>query len=105
VSIRTGNAAHMVGCLLLADHPATDQIELVYMGMVPEARGHGWGEHVVRQAQWLCRRRGCQRLVLAVDEANDPAVRMYASCGFVSFDRKALWLLPIATKQSQLSTV
>src|SRR5262249_11638790 len=32
-----------VGCLLLADHPHHQNCELVYMGIVPEARGHGWG--------------------------------------------------------------
>jgi hypothetical protein len=31
--------ARDIGCLLLADHPQTNQWELVYMGLVPEARG------------------------------------------------------------------
>ena len=25
----------------------------MYMGIVPEARGHGWGVDLVRQAQWI----------------------------------------------------
>jgi ribosomal protein S18 acetylase RimI-like enzyme len=92
VTVGVGAETRIVGCLLLADHPSTDQVELVYMGILPEARGHAWGSHLVRQAQWLVRQSGRQRLVLAVDEANQPAVRMYAASGLVTFDRKVLWL-------------
>ncbi|HEV3025457.1 MAG TPA: GNAT family N-acetyltransferase, partial [Pirellulales bacterium] len=45
-----------VGCLLLADHPRTNHWELIYMGVVPEARGRGWGLCMTRHAQWLARR-------------------------------------------------
>ena len=71
-----------VGCLLIADWPQNDQWELIYMGVVPEARGRGYGVAVVRQAQWLAGCAGRQRLVLAVDTANEPAMRVYAAAGF-----------------------
>ena len=82
-----------VGCLLLADHPQQDQVELVYMGLVPEVRGRGWGEIVALRARqqagaW---RRG--RVVLAVDAANRPAVNLYRRAGFTAFDRRAAWIL------------
>ena len=38
---------------LLADHPEHDQAELMYMGIVPEVRGHGWGGQITRYAQWM----------------------------------------------------
>ena len=81
-----------VGCLLLADHPGDRQWELVYMGLVPEARGSGWGLDMVRHAQWLTSSAGRERLVLAVDAANDPAIKMYAAAGFHSWERRAVFL-------------
>ena len=42
-----------VGCMLLADHPEHDQCELMYLGMVPEVRGRGWGVQATRHAQWM----------------------------------------------------
>ncbi len=32
-----------IGCVLLTDHPHSNQCELIYMGLVREARGRGWG--------------------------------------------------------------
>jgi len=82
------NASDDVGCLLLSDHPENDQWELVYMGLVPEVRGRGLGIEIVRMAQWLAGRAGRERLVLAVDDANEPAKRIYAAAGFVAWDRR-----------------
>jgi mycothiol synthase len=84
-----------VGCLLLADHPQHDNWELVYMGLVPSARGSRWGQAVVRHAQWLTRQAGRERLVLAVDAANHPAVTMYTDVGFRTFGRRRVYLKSI----------
>jgi hypothetical protein len=81
-----------IGCLLLADHPRDHQWELVYMGVVPEARGHGWGVAIARHAQWLARQAGRKRLVLAVDAANLPAIAVYAAAGFVTWDHRSVYL-------------
>jgi mycothiol synthase len=79
-----------VGCLLLADHPAQDQIEIVYLGIVPECRGRGWGSALTRQAQWLAHRAGRSRVVLAVDATNRPAIAAYQSAGFAGWDRRSV---------------
>lgn len=89
------HAACDVGCLLLADHPRDGQWELVYMGLVPEVRGRGWGELVARHARRLTARAGRDRLVLAVDASNHPAVRMYARAGFLSLTRRAVMIRTI----------
>jgi ribosomal protein S18 acetylase RimI-like enzyme len=81
-----------VGCLLLADHPQHENYELVYMGVTATARGRGWGTEITRYAQWLTRRAGRPRLVLAVDAANQPAIRMYAAAGFQAFERRSVFL-------------
>ena len=71
-----------VGCLLLADYPEQENWELLYVGLVPSARGQAWGREITRHAQWLTRQARRPRLVLAVDAANEPALRMYAGLGF-----------------------
>ena len=81
-----------VGCLLLADHPEHENWELVYMGLVPSARGNDWGKEITQYAQWLTREAGRPRLVLAVDAANAPATRMYSLLGFQAWDRRSVYL-------------
>ncbi|MGE3406101.1 MAG: GNAT family N-acetyltransferase [Pirellulales bacterium] len=86
-----------IGCLLLTTHPAGLEIadsplELVYMGVVPAARGQGFGRGLVRYAQWHARRLGRRRLLLAVDASNQPAVRTYAECGFTAWAMRQVWL-------------
>ena len=80
------------GCLLLADHPEDGNYELVYMGLAASARGRGWGAHIARQAQWRTRQAGRARLVLAVDAANQPALRIYTAVGFRAWDRRSAYV-------------
>jgi ribosomal protein S18 acetylase RimI-like enzyme len=79
-----------VGCLLLADHPEQEQVEIVYLGIAPEHRGRGWGLSLTRHAQWLAYRAGRSRVVLAVDAANRPAIAAYEAAGFVGWDRRSI---------------
>ncbi len=77
-----------VGCLILADHPSHGNFELVYMGVMPRYRGKRWGVDITRFAQWRAARTGRQRLVLAVDAANVPAIDMYRSVGFQVWEQR-----------------
>lgn len=81
-----------VGCLLLADHPELDQAELMYVGLVPEARGRGWGVQVTRYAQWLAAQAQRDRIVLAVDVRNWPARNMYAETHFYAWDQRCVYV-------------
>lgn len=85
------HAGQDIGCLLLVEHPQRIW-ELAYMGLVPEARGYGWGLDLTRHGQWLARQGGASRFVLAVAASNDPALRTYAAAGMVCWDRRAAWL-------------
>jgi RimJ/RimL family protein N-acetyltransferase len=87
-----------VGCLLLADHPEHKNEELVYMGLAASERGHGWGMDVTRHAQWLTRRAGRSRLVLAVDAENGPAIKVYAAAGFRAWDRRRVYVKVFASQ-------
>ncbi|MCU0959385.1 MAG: GNAT family N-acetyltransferase [Pirellulaceae bacterium] len=81
-----------VGCLLLADHPEYQQAELMYVGLVPEVRGRGWGAQVTRYAQWLVAHARRERIVLAVDMRNWPARNMYAQTGFFAWDQRCVYV-------------
>ncbi len=79
-----------VGVLLLADHEAAKHWELLYMGLAPPARGRKLGSAVVAHAQQLAHRAGAERIVLAVDAENIPAIKMYNETGFVAWDRRTV---------------
>ncbi|RMF94593.1 MAG: GNAT family N-acetyltransferase [Planctomycetota bacterium] len=81
-----------VGCLLLADHPDTESLELVYMGLIKSARGNGWGLAATQYAQWIARQLGRRSILLAVDEANEPALHMYSKAGFCAFERRLVFM-------------
>lgn len=81
-----------VGCLLLARHDEVETWEVVYMGLALGARGAGLGIEMARHAQWLVRAAGGDRLMLAVDAANEPAIKVYAAAGFVTFDRRRVFV-------------
>jgi ribosomal protein S18 acetylase RimI-like enzyme len=81
-----------IGCLLLAAYPKNQHWELVYMGVVPEARGRGLGLALVRHAQRLAREGRATRLALAVDAANEPAMDAYETAGFTTWDRRTVYV-------------
>lgn len=84
-----------VGCLLLADHQPATHSELVYMGLVPEVRGQGWGVYLAQQAREFAAASGAQHLVLSVDAANLPALRHYQAAGFQFWEQRTILVKPI----------
>jgi GNAT superfamily N-acetyltransferase len=80
-----------VGVLLLTEHQGFGNWELVYMGVIPAARGRKYGDAIIHFALDVAARRGAERLVLAVDEVNSPALRAYERGGFVAWDRRLVY--------------
>lgn len=74
--------------LLLSRTPPTGTAELVYLGLVPSARGSGLGDLVMRQALHEVAVHGPGRLALAVDAGNAPALRLYHRNGLRKIGRK-----------------
>ena len=68
-----------------------ENMELVYMGVIPAHRGRHWGADIARHAQSVALAAGRHRLVLAVDASNGPAINMYASVGFRAWDRRRVY--------------
>ena len=89
-------AGQDIGVLLLADHCAANHRELLYMGLAPSARGQRFGCQVVRHAQHLAQAAGVERIVLAVDAENLPAIKMYNETGFTVWDRRTVFLRCVA---------
>jgi ribosomal protein S18 acetylase RimI-like enzyme len=65
------------GVLLLSRLPHADNVELVYLGLTPAARGKGLGDVMMRQALHAVAAEGLSRLSLAVDSTNTPALHLY----------------------------
>ena len=77
-----------VGAALVSTASAAGTVDVVYLGLVPKARGTGLGRALLAHA---LRAAGCERrgpASLAVDARNSPAVRLYRSVGFVSVRRR-----------------
>lgn len=80
-----------VGALILAEHPGLGNWELIYMGLAAPVRGRGWGESVVRFAIDVATQQGAERLVCAVDAANEPALNVYRRLGFIDWAERVVY--------------
>lgn len=89
-----------IGCVILAKHvmgAADDSetppiIEVVYMGLIPQARGRGRGEVLMRQAVRNAVGLGASRIILAVDRMNTPARAIYDSFGLQPMLCETVWV-------------
>lgn len=81
-----------VGAVLLNETPDAAAWEVAYLGIVPEQRRRGFGRAMALQALHAAGAIGAARLVLAVDERNTPALRLYESLGFVESERSHVLL-------------
>lgn len=70
-----------LGVLLLARLPRGDTVELVYIGLAPEARGQKIAAWLMRLALHTTWQIGIARLTLAVDSINAPALKLYYRFG------------------------
>lgn len=85
------------GVVALADSSEPATVELSYLGLVPASRGQGYGSALLGFAIRAAAGRGAGRLVVSVDERNEPAVRLYRRAGFVVTGSRAVWLAFLAS--------
>jgi ribosomal protein S18 acetylase RimI-like enzyme len=79
--------------LLLATGSKQRHAEIVYMGVVPQARGQRLGRAVLGHANLTAFRAGAEILSLAVDADNTPALNMYRDFGFSQTTQRRAWVL------------
>ena len=85
------DGAQPVGVTLLVQLIEGDW-EIVYTGVVPEARRRGFGREMLARALNQARAGGAEQLTLSVDGRNTPAWDLYRSAGFTAVDRRAVYL-------------
>jgi RimJ/RimL family protein N-acetyltransferase len=84
--------ANRVGVLQLAPADEEGDFELLYMGLVPQARGQGLGRELAQCAVSIAAALGGTRLHLSHDVRNRSAGRAYTQLGFRETKRRAVWL-------------
>jgi len=70
-----------MGVVLMSRIPQSDAMELVYLGLPPQARGRGLGIFLMKQVFFLILRNQRRKLSLAVDSKNEPALKLYYRFG------------------------
>ena len=89
------------GAVLLNPFPALRTVELVYLGLAPEARGRGLGRQLLRHALRLLAGGSARTLTLAVDRRNAPALALYRAEGMrLALQRVAL-IRPFPTEEAR----
>jgi ribosomal protein S18 acetylase RimI-like enzyme len=81
-----------VGVLLLTDLPEMDSWDVCYVGVVPEARGRGYGRELMAKALLEAKAAGVSQVTLAVDARNEPAWQLYRRLGFEPVERREVLL-------------
>ncbi len=86
-------AGRPVGVLLMSLVHEGRAAELVYLGLAPSARGRRIGRSLLEHGMTLARQHGAERMLLAVDQRNTPALRLYASLRFVAVTRRTAMVM------------
>ena len=80
------------GVLITARTAFRTSLEVVYVGLVPQARGKGLGRLCVHHAIQRARDLALAQVSLAVDAANHSACRLYNAMGFATHTTKSVWI-------------
>jgi ribosomal protein S18 acetylase RimI-like enzyme len=86
-----------VGVLMMTAMPESGDWEVAYMGVVPEARGHGFGREMLLHALSEARAADAPSVTLSVDARNQPAWNLYRSLGFEPYDQRIVYLAQLAS--------
>lgn len=78
------------GCLLTSVHDETT-LEVVYLGVVPELRGRKIGSLLLQFLSDYCLANRIERVLLAVDLRNSPAIKIYEKFGFKKIGEAEVW--------------
>lgn len=81
------------GVLILSDNEEDEQIEVVYLGVLPSLRGRSYGAAAVDRAKRIAAERGRRRVTLAVDIQNQPALDIYRAAGFTLYAEHELFVM------------
>jgi GNAT superfamily N-acetyltransferase len=83
-------AGLQAGTLVLTEQDRIGQMN--YLGIVPEARRKGLAQTAVAWALAYFSSHDVRHILVRLDARNEPALRLYAGCGFVETSRDVLFL-------------
>ena len=87
-----------VGVLLLTSNPALQSLDVTYLGLaLPHRRLH-LGLFFMTQIKKMMRCTGAITSLLAVDEANTPALALYRKAGYRPTQRREVYFLPLGMR-------
>jgi ribosomal protein S18 acetylase RimI-like enzyme len=82
--------------VLLLNKPKNEQyFELAYLGISPRMRKKGLAEEAMDYAINQATRRGCNKIILAVDASNTPAIRLYKKAHFRETVKRIAMFCPL----------
>jgi ribosomal protein S18 acetylase RimI-like enzyme len=81
-----------IGVLMIAEMPDMKSWELLYVGVVREARGKGFGRELVLRGLLEARALEAPQLTLSVDARNQVALKLYKNAGFEAYDQRDVYL-------------
>ena len=87
-------AGEDLGCCFLNVTSGGSGAELVYLGLVPEARGRGLAKALLSTALQRVAGHGAHEVCCAVDERNAPAIRLYTDFGLSPIGTRIALVLP-----------
>jgi mycothiol synthase len=93
-----------VAVALLSEISELNAWDLSYLGVVPEARRRGIGREITTHILHYAQSSHCPKMILGVDERNQPALQLYRELGFLYVDSREVYLYfwppPLATEPS-----
>ena len=84
-----------IGVMLLNQVTRRPSFELIYLGVSQPFRQKGWGRQLLTYAVTIASERGGSSIVLAVDQHNRPALRLYRSLEFNATAHKTAMILTL----------
>jgi ribosomal protein S18 acetylase RimI-like enzyme len=85
----------VLGVVILDAGPVPGTTEIAYLGLVPAARGKGYGDELVRFAIHSAAADKALAMTVSVDSRNEPALRLYRRHGFAEVERREVFLLQL----------
>jgi mycothiol synthase len=92
VWLKTDAPKDLLGVLILDAGAEPGTTEVAYLGLVPAARGKGYGDELVRFAISRAAADKALAMTVSVDARNEPALRLYRRHGFAEVERREVFL-------------
>ncbi len=90
-----------VGVMLLNKVPQRRALELVYLGLNPAWRGKGIARRLVEHGIALVAKQRLSTMILAVDESNTPALRLYRQLNFSQSGHKVAMIFTLSERNEK----